>query len=439
MISGVIQQLTELDDDALDARIRDLEVERRRVTAEQAAAIAVAASRNLHSVDGHHSMKGYLRATINCSNGEAAQHLRLAKLIDTVPEAGQRLLDGRIGIGQANELARARSNPRCGNRLADVTHLLLDNAEHLSFEGAQACVRRWETLADLNGAHRDQNQTIDARTASISPLGSGIDLRASGGDPVTAAEIIAILDNFAEAEFHRDTSTRQTEFGNTANDQPLPRTASQRRFDALTTIFRRAASTPANARAPKPIVNILIDETTFTETLTNHGLAPKDAAHQTVEIGRRRCETSSGINVHPDDALRAAIYGYVRRVVLNSANVITSMGRRRRLFGNTMRDAAKLMTHQCTYPGCTVPAAHAQIDHLQEWANNGGETNTENSNITCGPHNRLKNRGYNTKRNSHGQTIYYRPNGKQMTTAGQTMREPRNPNHERAADPEDPG
>jgi len=171
MFTDVIDELTGLDDAALDARIRRLEVERRRNAAEQAAAIAVAERRGLHSVDGHHSMKGYLRATSNWSSSEAGQARRLARLVDTVPDTGQRLLDGRIGIGQADELARARANPRCGDELAHVAPMLLDHAELLSFDDLRICVRRWETLADLDGTHRDRERSVANRTASASTSG----------------------------------------------------------------------------------------------------------------------------------------------------------------------------------------------------------------------------------------------------------------------------
>ena len=115
MIRRTIEHTKQLDDTALDAHIRTLELRRRQLEAEHA--IAEAERRSLHTADGHRSMNGYLRATCNTSTTEATRRRRLARLVDTVPGAGHRLHDGSIGVGQADLLARARANPRCGDRL----------------------------------------------------------------------------------------------------------------------------------------------------------------------------------------------------------------------------------------------------------------------------------------------------------------------------------
>ena len=69
MIQRTIEHTKGLDDVALDARIRDLELQQRRIEAEQAVAVAEAERRGLHTADGHTSMKTYLRATCNLSSG----------------------------------------------------------------------------------------------------------------------------------------------------------------------------------------------------------------------------------------------------------------------------------------------------------------------------------------------------------------------------------
>lgn len=254
---AIVEHLFELDDGLLDGRIRELEVHRRRTIAEQALAIAAAEARQLHVVDGHHSMNSYLRATLNCSTAEASQWRRLAKLIDTLPGAADALVDGRIGVAQAHELARVRSNPRCGNRLAEVGPLLLEQAETLEFDDFRTCVRRWEMLADEDGAHKDRDHSVESRNASAVPSGAGIDLHAAGGDAVTAAELIATFNAFIQAEFDRDQAVRLAEFGDDAAGQPFARTGAQRRFDALTEIFRRAANAPdaSGARATSPSIS----------------------------------------------------------------------------------------------------------------------------------------------------------------------------------------
>ena len=419
-VSGVADLLVGLDDAGLDDRIRSLELLQRRTTAEQALAIAVAEARALHVADGHHSMKGYLRATLNCSTAETARLRRLAKLVDAHPEVASRLLDGRLGVAQAHELARAFANPRCGEQLVDVLPVLLEQAEVLSFDDFRTCVRRWETLADLDGAWRDRERSVSNRNATAVSAGAGVDVRVSGGDPVTAAELIATLEAFTEAEFQADLAARRAEHGDDAAGQPLPRTAAQRRFDAVVEIFRRAAGAPPGAgRRVSPTVNIMMDERTCAETLVRHGLAPDSALDEVADPGlaARRCETAAGVPVHPDDALAAMIWGHVRRVIVDSAGVVTRMGRRRRLFTGAVREAAQMNARRCGHPGCTVPGHLAQVDHIHEHRR-GGRTDSTNGWPDCSRHNLLKNLGFRTERDPRGGLVTYRPDGTAMLAAG---------------------
>src|SRR5690606_34735183 len=51
----------------------------------------------------------------------------------------------------------------------------------------------------------------------------------------------------------------------------------------------------------------------------------------------RRCHTSRGTAVHPRQLLRAALTGYVRRVVVDSQGVVVDWGRQRRFFTGDAR------------------------------------------------------------------------------------------------------
>jgi hypothetical protein len=430
MSAAVADHLVELDDRLLDDRLRRLELERRRVAGEQALAIAVANARQLHLRDGHHSMSAYLRATLNCSSAEATQWKRLARVCDTVPGVADSLIHGRIGVGQAHELARARSNPRCGDRLREVAPLLLEQAEMLDLADFRTCVRRWELLADADGAHDDRERSAAARNASVLAVGGGVDVRASGGDPVSAAEMVEILDAFTRAEFDRDVAARVDRFGDAAAGQPLERTSAQRRFDALLEIFRRAANSPIESGRRMPVtVNLVVDDRTYAESLVGHGLIPDDALDDIPDPGpeRRRCETAAGTPVHPDDVLLATIHGHVRRVVLDGAGVVTNLGRRRRLFTGAAREAARLSARRCSRPGCSIPSTLCEVDHVHDHAK-GGATDAANGDPQCGAHNRQKNRGYRTVRDPHtGRVVHYRPDGTAIVPAGQAAPVPGHP------------
>lgn len=109
MFTQVLEGLMELSDHALDARIRDLELERRRVDAEMAAAIAVAEHRQLPAVDGHRTLNAYLRATINCSSSEASRLRGVARAVDHV--------EGSVTRGRPDASVCLRSlGSRCSTR-----------------------------------------------------------------------------------------------------------------------------------------------------------------------------------------------------------------------------------------------------------------------------------------------------------------------------------
>ena len=133
-------------------------------------------------------------------------------------------------------------------------------------------VKRWENLADADGAHHDAEVTNERRTASIHPVDAGVDLRASGGDAISTGWLTKIFDQFVEDEFRADVNARDEQHGLNAATSLLPRTDAQRRFDALVTIFRTASAMPADARLPELVLNLVVSQERFDHELARYGL-----------------------------------------------------------------------------------------------------------------------------------------------------------------------
>ena len=115
----------------------------------------------------------------------------------------------------------------------------------------------------------------------------------------------------------------------------------------------------------------------------------------------RRCHDADGDPVAPADAAAALLIGQLRRVVVDSKRVVIDLGRRSRLFTGSARTAAQLQYWRCTHPGCGVPTKHSQIDHANPWGGAGrGTTTQNNAHIKCGHHNRFKQSGYTTWRDT---------------------------------------
>ena len=307
--------------------------------------------------------------------------------------------------------------------------ILVEQAEQLSFEDARTCLRRWETLADIDGADRDRELSHQQRTATVTELDGSLYVQATGGTAEVAAELQAIFNNAVEAEFRADVAERTRLHGADAPASMLPRTDAQRRFDALASIFRRSVAVPADATTPPPLVNVVVDQRTLEEALARRGLIPEPDDLADLDLSQRRCETSAGTPLTPDAVAQAALRGHIRRVVFNSAGVIINMGRKRRLFTGAARDAARLMSTRCDQPGCDIAGEHTQIDHLAEWDRHHGATDLDNAGLGCDRHNPGKHRRkFTAKRAHNGQVVYSRPDGTPMLPVGRRhpdrLREP---------------
>ena len=417
--TAVVEDLAVSDGAELTARFRELELVQRKVAAEMAAIAGEVDRRGVYRYEGHRALSGWLRAHGNYAGGSATRTGRLARLFADHPAVGADLFAGRIGVDQATELGRARANPRCGEQLGDVVDVLLEQANRLEFVDFRACVRRWEILADLDGAHHDRGAAVQARRAAVLASADGVDISASGGAAPQAAEMAAIMDAFADVESQRDRAELRSRCGVDAAGSDLSRTDGQRRFDALLAIFRTANNSPLDETPAAVTVNVVCDQYTFESALARHGLADEPVDLPQPDPTRARCETATGIPLLPDDIVLATLGGVVRRVVMDSAGIVVNLGHRRRCFTGGAAEAARLLATTCEISGCNVPEAWSQVDHLREWSRESGATDQENAGINCGHHNRHKHRHrLQSRRDRLGKLHTQRPDGTWMTPVG---------------------
>jgi hypothetical protein len=439
-----VNSFTALTDAALDAELRTAELELRALHARRARILAATEARGSHRADGHRTIAAYLRATCNTGTASAKRDHTLAKLVADHPAVADSLDAGLISIDHAHEIGRIHTNPRIRDLLGSVLDTLLTAAEHLSLGEFRIQVGTLIALADQDGGFRELKRNVANRRAWVDDLGDALHLSASGGDPLTAAQVVAVFESFVSAELQADLDHRRAEHGDDADLHPLARTQSQRNYDALVSIFGAAAGSPETDGLPEPTVNIIIDDDTLHETLTRAGLIlpsgnqidlddqghvvdpeallPGLVGEFSVDpeaMASRYCHLASGAPIHPSVVLQALLTGHIRRVVVDSKNVVTELGVRSRVFTGAARDAAQLLSFGCTHAGCTVRARHSQIDHMLEWAD-GGTTSQHNAQPRCGPHNRFKNRErWRTKRDQRGRHYDVRPDGTIVLPVGE--------------------
>lgn len=433
-----------LTDAALDAELRTAELELRALHARRARILAATEARGSHRADGHRTIAAYLRATCNTGTASAKRDHTLAKLVADHPAVADSLEAGLISIDHAHEIGRIHTNPRIRHLLGSVLDTLLTAAEHLSLGEFRIQVGTLIALADQDGGFRELKRNVANRRAWVDDLGDALHLSASGGDPLTSAQVVAVFESFVSAELQADLEHRRAQHGDDADLHPLARTQPQRNYDALISIFASAAVSPEADGLPEPTVNVIVDENTLHETLTHAGLSlpsgnqidlddqgdlSDPAALLASLVGEfsadpetmasRYCHLASGAPIHPSVVLRALLTGHIRRVVVDSKSVVTELGVRRRVFTGAARDAARLLSFTCTHAGCTVRARHSQIDHMLEWAD-GGTTSQHNAQPRCGPHNRFKNRErWRTKRDQRGRHYDVRPDGSILLPVGE--------------------
>ena len=303
------------------------------------------------------------------------------------------------------------ANPRCAEQLPASAELLVGHARSLWFDEFAVVVRRWEALADADGAHGAHERAHSRRDAHVSITGERVYLDARGGVPAGAV-MEEIFDRFCRAEFQTDWEAGKATWGERMNPSLLDRSAAQRRFDALLAVFTAAVGSGAIGRFD-PLVNIVVDQATLEHHLNRlAGGNPDPIDPATVD--ERRCETSSGHQLDPNDMLAAALTGHVRRVVFDTAAVVIDLGRRARLFTGNSRDAVMLGDRWCLWPGCDQRSGRCQTDHTQPWATGNGPTSPTNGGPACARHNRWKQHGFRTWRDPTGHWHTYRPDGTEI-------------------------
>lgn len=417
--TGLVDRIAECDDEALTTRFRELELQRRSIEVEMACIVRAGERRALHTVDGHRSMKQWVTAQTNGPSAAAARMRKLARAFDVVPELVDALSEGYIGVAQANEVARLTSNPRVRDQLDMMASTLLRHAEHLAYDDFRVVTRRWETLADLDGAERNDEISHDRRSASVLDADGSVSIRAMGGTGMVTAELIGIFQQFVDAEFAKDVAVRTAEFGPDAPASKLPRTDAQRRYDALVEVFRAAALAPADGIAPKPIVNVVVGFGTFQRILARRGLGLEPEPIRPEDVAVERIESSTGVTLAPDDVIAACLSGVLRRVVIDSAGVVVDAGRKRRLFTGVARELALLLWQRCGHLGCNVPGDQCQVDHIAEWDADDGPTDQSNAHPRCDTHNPFKSKHrLRSVRDPNGYIVDYRADGTPMLPAG---------------------
>ena len=149
---------------------------------------------------------------------------------------------------------------------------------------------------------------------------------------------------------------------------PDPRTASQRRYDALITVMKRGIAGGDSApTAPKATVNVTIRWDLLRRRFTGTGT------------------TDTGESLSPETVRKMACDADIIPMVLGTDGEILDQGRAKRLVTPGQRRALHRRDGHCSFPGCTVPAPWCDAHHVRHWSR-GGQSDLLNYALLCGRH-----------------------------------------------------
>ena len=119
--------------------------------------------------------------------------VQCSRLMASSPEVRGAAHAGVLGVAQTRLLAKVFANPRCATQFAASAALLVDHGSSLWFDEFEVVVRRWEALADADGAHRAHERAHAGRDAHVSVVDEHVYLDARGG--IAAGSVIEEISN----------------------------------------------------------------------------------------------------------------------------------------------------------------------------------------------------------------------------------------------------
>ena len=324
------------------------------------------------------STASWLRARLHMSAGTAASLVRTARALHRGPLTGtaQALADGEISPAHAQVLA-AGTQDLPDHLAADAEPVLLEAARRLDPPRLRRAIAHLRLVADPDGADAQAEQQHQRRGVWLSSTWEGMVALNGLLDPEAGQTVLAALEPLARPA--------------NADD---PRSASQRRADALVELARRtleAGRLPQSGGVrPQLLVTVDLDSLLGPGGLGGEvgGVGPLDP-----EACRRlACDgavTRVLVTRHPsdhpgdDDSLAARLRTAATRLppALGGAPPQPlEVGRASRVVTAAQRAALVVRDGGCAVAGCDRPPAWCEAHHLRHWLH-GGPTDLDESGV----------------------------------------------------------
>jgi len=353
--------------DELHELVMQLTREESRLAAAKSTVVAAWDSQRQWADNGSKTAAARLMLDASVSARTARRALYRARRLRTMPCTASALAEGKLSMDHADLLMRA-NEPAVADLFARDEGLLVDQIKVLRHPTAQRCVQYWRNVAEDEAGKETCDRDHDARRFSAVRTFLGRVALDGMLDPIDGSVVLNELQRLERQLFEDDWAHARAEHGDRATVSDLPRTADQRRADALVEMARRSAAVDPHAVMPRPLYTVLVGYTGFSNV----------------------CELSDGSVVSPRQLVRHLGEADIERVVFEGPSRVIEVGVRRRFFSGALRRAIEVRDRQCTHPsGCDVPAEHCEIDHIQPYSR-GGLTTQANGRCRCSVHNRQR-------------------------------------------------
>ena len=128
-----------------------------------------------------------------------------------------------------------------------------------------------------------------------------------------------------------------------------------------------------------------------------------------LQSGTGSAITGAGTTLPMADVIRLASHAHHYLVVFDEHDARPLyLGHAKRIATADQRIVLHAKDRGCTYPGCTVPGYLCEVHHVEEFAA-GGPTDIDNLTYACGPHHRLLDKGWKTRKRHNGTTEWIPP------------------------------
>ncbi|OBG68333.1 HNH endonuclease signature motif containing protein [Mycobacterium sp. E735] len=168
------------------------------------------------------------------------------------------------------------------------------------------------------------------------------------------------------------------------------RTAAQRQHDGLNAALRATLASGKLGRHNGLPASIVV-----TTTLTE------------LEAAAGKGLTGGGTILPMSDVIRLARHAHHYLAVFDKGEAV-ALYHGKRLASPGQRIVLYAKDRGCSHPGCDVPGYYCEVHHVEDWASTY-RTDIDQLTLACGPHHRLLEKGWTTRRRANGDTEWIPP------------------------------